>query len=103
MTKLVKQSSNIFIEINSFVKATCVVLLLKALECLCKRYFCCSPPPPPPPPLPQAIWIVGKDSKFINAERQHCTVGEGLWKMRLLICLSSPSIEQMCTLLLPHG
>ena len=45
MTKLVKQSSNVFIEINSFVKATGVLLLLKALECLCKRYFCCSPLP----------------------------------------------------------
>ena len=55
MTKLVKQSSDIFIEIDSFVKATGVVFLLKALECLCKRYFCCSP-------LPQAMWIVEKDS-----------------------------------------
>ena len=58
MTKLVKQSSNIFIEINPFVKATGDVLLLKVLECLCKSYFCCSPLPP----LPQAMWIVEKDS-----------------------------------------
>lgn len=58
MTKLVKQSSNIFIKINSFVKATDVVLLLKALECLCKSLFLLSSCPP----LPQAMWIVQKDA-----------------------------------------
>lgn len=54
MTELIKQSSNNFIKINSFVKDIDVVLLSKALECLCKSLFLLSSSPP-------SKWIAEKD------------------------------------------